>query len=91
VIVDLQAFAQFVRTAIPVNPLHKRHDTHPCIADVVHLLLEIACGMDILWNQEDPTTAPAHLILFQKYAKILTNNQEAERGNKDQNQAASYG
>jgi hypothetical protein len=46
--------------------------------------------MDI-WKREDLSTAPLRLKVFRKYANIFTNNQGAERGNKDQNQAASYG
>ena len=73
-----------------MSALYTRQDTHPHIADDARLLEAIAFGRDI-WSREDPSTAPACLILFRKYANIFTNNQGAERGNKDQNQAASYG
>jgi hypothetical protein len=89
-VIDLEAFAQFVSTTIPVNPLYRNEDVHPHVANDQCILQEIACGVDI-WDREDLSTAPFRLKVFRKYANIFTNNQGAERGNKDQNEAASYG
>jgi hypothetical protein len=75
--IDLQAFAKFVETTIPVNPRYTNQDVHPNVADDLQILEEIACGMDI-WKREDLSTAPLRLKVFRKYANIFTNNQGAE-------------
>jgi hypothetical protein len=83
--IDLQAFAEFVEKIIPVNG---------SLVDIPHIqgnlevITKIARGFNI-WDRSDPSTHQDRLRILTRYGALFSNNQGAERGNKDQNLAAS--
>jgi hypothetical protein len=82
--IDLQEFAEFVEKTIPVDP------SMVCFHHIqsnLQVIRKIACGFDI-WNRFDPLTRQDRLRILTKYGPLFSNNQGAERGNKDQNLAA---
>jgi hypothetical protein len=85
--INLEHFARFVESHIPIGEL-LAHNRHPYIQQNLGVFQKIACGFDI-WDRSDPSTQPYRLGALKRYGALFSNNQGAERGNKDQNLAAS--
>jgi hypothetical protein len=83
--IDLRAFAEFVEKTIPVDASMVGL---PHIQSNLQLIRKIACGFNI-WNRSDPLTRQDRLRILTTYGPLFSNNQGAERANKDQNLAAS--
>eukprot|EP00978_Attheya_sp_CCMP212_P022191 scaffold65887_cov38-Attheya_sp.AAC.2 len=84
--IHLGSFASFVSSAIP-HPDSNENPGRFHIERNTPLLGMIANGLSIVWDHGNPGTQPSRRDILWHYRAFFTNNQGAERANKDQNLA----
>ena len=64
--------------------------SHFHVASNHDILVKIAFGSNLWWNESDPSMPPLRRKVIKRYGHIFTNNQGTERANKDQNNAHKF-
>ena len=82
--IHLGRFAAFVTKSIPEPAVSISKLPHIVLNS--HLIAKISSGFNI-WDYKDPMTESYGLEISERYGAFFSNNQGAERANKDQNLA----